>query len=427
MTAVWRRPLGKTFIASGAIQALNVIAGVLLARGLGPHGRGELAAILLWTMLVGSVGQLGLPEALTYETASNREKARSAVGTAVAAWLVLSVALVTVGGVVLTLTLGGYDTATRTSGYLLLSVIPLYLATNLCVGVLQGLRAYGAFNVIRTLVPAATAVCLVGVELVHGLTVRTAALSYVATYLTTAIVGVALLRRTRVWDLGFDRSLLRRLLAYGMRSQSTFMTSTLIERLDQLLISLVLGATSLGLYAIAVTLTSATTLAASTVAVVAFPHMAALPSGPQRASSARRFVLLAVAASALITIPMLAVTPQLLDLFFGAAFAGIATVCRVLLLAGVFLAFTQLLVALLRGLGRPLDAGAAGVIGLAVTVVLLAVLLPTLGLMGAAIASLVSYAVTAWWMLRKVCSALALTVPQFLLGSRSVATLTELA
>lgn len=423
---LWRGPLGKTSMASGTILALNVITGVLLARELGPQGRGELAAILLWTMLVGAAGSFGLPEALTYETASEQETARRAVGTAIGAWFVLSIALVAVGAVVLTLTLGGYDAATRMTGYLLLAVIPLYLATNLCEAALQGSGAFSAFNLVRTLVYAITAVCLVGIAILGDFTVRTAGLSYVATYLVTTVVGVVLLRRTPIWSLAFDRGALGRMLHYGVRSQSTFTTSTFIERLDRMLIALFLGATSLGLYVVAATLTSATTAAASTVGLVAFPHMAALPSvGPQRAAAARRFVLLAVAASTLITIPLLALTPQLLELFFGAAFVQVATVCRVLLLAGIFLAFTQLLVALLRGLGRPLDAGAAGSVGVVLTVVLLAVLLPTLGLMGAAIASLVAYAVTAWWMLRKVCGALELTVPQFLLGLRRASAVGE--
>jgi O-antigen/teichoic acid export membrane protein len=418
--------LGKTFVASGTIQALNVVTGIVLARGLGPHGRGELAAILLWTILVGSVGSFGLPEALTYETASERENARSAIGTAVRTWLVLSLALVAVGAGVLTLTLGGYDAATRTSGYLLLALIPLYLFTNLCAAALQGLGAMGAFNLVRTLVSAAIAAGVVGIDVLGGLTVRTAALTYIATYLVTAVAGIVSLRRTSFWSVAFDRRVLRRMAGYGLRSQSSFISSTLIEYLDQLLISLLLGATSLGLYAIATTLTSATTLAASTVGLVAFPRLAALPSGPLRANAARRFALLAVGASALITIPILAATPQMIDLLFGDAFGRVATVCRVLLVGNVFLASTQILVALLRGLGRPLDAGTAGGVGLVVTVVLLAALLPTLGLMGAAIASLVAYAVTAWWMLRKVCGALSLSIPQFLHGS-SVPAMGELA
>lgn len=421
----WRGPLGTTFIASGAFQALGVFTGVLLARTLGPHGRGELAAIVLWTLLVGSAGSLGLPEALTYESASGREKARRAVGTAVGAWLVLSLALMATGAAVLTLTLGSYNAATRTAGYLSLAVIPFYLATNLCEAALQGSGEFGAFNVIRVLVPAVTAVCLLAIEIIQGLAVRTAVLSYVAAYLVAAAAGVALLRRTPAWSLIFDWDTLRRLLSYGLRSETTFLTSTLIAWLDLLLISLFLGATNLGLYTVATTLTSATAIAGATVALVAFPRLAALSSVSQQAASARRFLLIALATTVLVTIPILLVTPQLLDLFFGGAFRQIAGVCRVLLVAGVFLAFMSLLVALLRGLGRPLDAGAAGVVGLVVTVVLLAALLPTLGLMGAAIASLVAYAVTAWWLLRKLCSALSMSIPQFLVGSSTASAVGE--
>jgi O-antigen/teichoic acid export membrane protein len=196
------------------------------------------------------------------------------------------------------------------------------------------------------------------------------------------------------------------------------MTSILIERLDQLLISLLLGATSLGLYTVAITLTSASALAASAVSLVAFPHIAALQDTPQRVAASRRFILLALALSGLVTIPIFAATPQLLSLFFGPAFSQVSAACRVLLVAGVFFACSQLFVALLRGLGRPLDAGVAGAVGVGVTVVLLAVLLPTLGIMGAALASLVAYAITAWWMLRQVCRALGLPLMRFVLGSR---------
>jgi O-antigen/teichoic acid export membrane protein len=411
---LWRRPLGKTFIASGAIQALNVVTGVLLARSLGPHGRGELAAIMLWTILVVTLGSLGLPEALTYEIATDRERARRAIGTVVQAWTILSPVLVIFTGGVLTLTLSSYDVASRTNGYLMLVGIPLYLAAALCMAALQGLRAFGVFNMVRTLLTAGPAASLIALAALHDLTVRSAVLSYVAGYFVTAIIGLLLLGRTPFWSIVCERITLRRMLAYGIRSQSTFMASTLIERLDQLMISLLLGATSLGLYAVGFTLSSATTVGAYTLSLVAFPHVAALPEGPARAASARRFVLVGAATSAIIVMPMLAFTPQLLSLFFGSAFVQITDVARVLLLATVFSAGTQVLVALLRGLGRPLDAGAAGVVGLTLAFVLLAILLPTLGLMGAAVASLLAYVVTAWWMLRKVCSALGLGVTQFL-------------
>lgn len=408
-----RRPLGTTFVASCAIQGLNIVTGVLLARSLGAHGRGELAAILLWTLLVASFGSLGLNEALTYETANGPAAARAAVGSAVATWAVMSVALVLAGAGVLTVALSSYSISTRLSGYLFLAAIPLILATNFTGVTLQGLGLFRSFNIVRALVPGITAATLGVLALSGRLTVQAAVVAYIATYMVTASVGVRFLSKTPAWSTAFSRSTLRRLLRYGIRSQSTLLVSTLVERLDQLLISVFLGATSLGLYAVAVTMTSASTLAASTVALVAFPRLAGLGDRSQQAASARRFIVIAVLASAAVTLPLLAVTPQLLDLFFGAAFVSIADVCRVLLVAGIFLALTQLVAALLRGLGRPLDAGVAGGVGLVVTVILLAVLLPALGLMGAAIASLCAYVVTMIWMLRKLCQALGLSMTEF--------------
>lgn len=67
---------------------------------------------------------------------------------------------------------------------------------------------------------------------------------------------------------------------------------------------------------------------------------------------------------------------------------------RVLLVASVALGTGRVLEAVLKGVNRPLHAGLAEGAGLIVTAVGLAVLLPTMGLMGAAITSLAAYSVT---------------------------------
>ncbi len=415
LRALTSGPLGTTFFASAAIQALYVVTGIVLARALGPQARGEVAAILLWTMLVASVGLIGLPEAVTYETARDRARARMVVGTATRAGIVLSLALLGVGALVLTATLGRYDPSIRTTGYVFLAVIPLYVGASIATSALQGLRALGAFNAARSAVPITIAILLVGLAAAGTLTVRTAIYAYIATYLVTLVFSVYLLRSRRLWSFDFDRSTLRRLLGYGGRGYTTFVTFTLTSLLGMLLISVFLGATSLGLYVVAVTLGSGATFAASTVGLVAFPQLAGLPPGPERSAAARRFVVIALALSTAITVPMLAFTPQLLDLLFGHAFASVANVSRVLIAASFFVAFGQLLTSVLRGLGRPLDSGIAGTVGLAVTVVLLTALLPTLGLMGAAITGLVASIVTAGMMLRRVLRALDVSAT-YLLG-----------
>jgi O-antigen/teichoic acid export membrane protein len=105
--------------------------------------------------------------------------------------------------------------------------------------------------------------------------------------------------------------------------------------------------------------------------------------------------------SAAASIPVIALAPQLITLFFGHAYAAGANVARVLLVAAIALSTNRALESVLRGVGRPLDAGIAEFVALGATAVALAALLPTLGLVGAAWASLLAYAVSSAYMLQR--------------------------
>src|SRR5437868_7402069 len=49
-----------------SIAVLSSVAGILAARLLGPEGRGELAAAIVWAGMIGVFASTGLPQALTY-------------------------------------------------------------------------------------------------------------------------------------------------------------------------------------------------------------------------------------------------------------------------------------------------------------------------------------------------------------------------
>ena len=45
-----------SFVGSALMQVFTIISGVLLARLLLPTGRGELAAVILWSTMIAAVG-----------------------------------------------------------------------------------------------------------------------------------------------------------------------------------------------------------------------------------------------------------------------------------------------------------------------------------------------------------------------------------
>ena len=66
-------------VATGfAIQAVLILTGTLVARMLGPDGRGYLAALILWPWVITLFGNLGIPSALTYAIARDSSASQDA-------------------------------------------------------------------------------------------------------------------------------------------------------------------------------------------------------------------------------------------------------------------------------------------------------------------------------------------------------------
>ena len=413
-------PLTSGFLTTAGVQAVNVFTGILLARLLGPEARGELAAVLLWPGLLAAVGTLGMAEATTYYAARSEAKVGVLAASSFVIALAQSLVLVAVGLAVIPLVLAQYDAEiTRLAYVYLLGYVPVFLLTVYAMNILQGLLRFASFYALRLLVVLATAVILGGLALAGELGVEGAVLAYLGAYVLTGIVALVLLFRVERIPFAFDRALARGLLGFGLRSHTSSVSSLLNERLDQLVISVFLAPAQLGLYVIAITLSSLTNLVGTTVATVVLPAVARLAPGPERNRAVQRFVRITLGVSVAVTLPLLLLAPTVITTVFGAAYAGAGGVARILLVAAVVLVTGRVLGTVLKAVGRPLDAGAAELAALATTLAGLLVLLPALVLIGAGIASLLAYSVSTAWMVRRAGRALDLSARSLLLLDRA--------
>jgi O-antigen/teichoic acid export membrane protein len=376
-----------------------VLTGVLLARTLGPQARGELAAVVLWAAMIGIVGSLGLSEAIVYYSARPTTSHGAVLGTSVALWALQSVVLLAAGFGILAAFFPSYGRSVTSAANAYLLYIPLWLASLYLSAFLNGLHKFRAFNFLRLLPIIVAAVGLSFFAIWHHLTVQSAVWTYLAANLVTALAAVALVsREQRPAGLRIRRDVMKNLLSYGLRSHSATVSSLANERLDQLIISLFLSSASLGLYVIATTLTSATAIIGFSVAMVTLPVLARLDPGTARVKAARRFVTVTVAVSTIVTLPLVAFTPTLIRVFFGAAYLPATTAARLLLVAAIILSTNRVLTAILRGVNRPFDAGMGELLGVVATVGGIALLLPPLGITGAALASIIAYGISTGWM-----------------------------
>lgn len=403
-------PMVGSFAATGTIQLIQAVVGVLLARILGPSDRGELAAVILWPTLMTTIGSIGLAQAATYH-ASRASRLGVVVGSTLVIVAVDSVLLVAIGWAILPLALGGHDSGVVHEAQLFLTgFVPLNLLAVSMMSILNGSHRFAWFQSLRLIMIGSTAIGIFLLAATGEMTVSSAAAAYLAGFAIAAAVALTVtIRSVGAAEVGFSRESARDLLGFGSKSMLSQSMWTLNERVDQLVISVFFSATSLGLYVVAVTLTSLTTLIGFSFALVALPMIARLKVRSEQQQMARLIVSATLLCATLVSIPMFVFEPTLIRLLFGDSFAGAAGVGRVLLVAGVVFGLNRVLEALLQAVGRPLESSIGEGVALAVTAAGLAALLPTLGIMGAGITSLLAYSASSAFMVRRASGALGIS------------------
>jgi O-antigen/teichoic acid export membrane protein len=197
-------------------------------------------------------------------------------------------------------------------------------------------------------------------------------------------------------------TMIRPLLTYGVAQIAALTPATLNAQLDQLVLSQTVRPADLGRYAIAVSLTSLPIPLVAAIGNVAFPRLAARRNGADSASGRlERIAMLAAAGIATALLALLsAIAYWAVPLIFGAAYRGAVPLLWILAPGAILLACGQVAGDLLRGRGQPAAVAWAQGLAAVFTVVLLLILLPVIGVYGAAVASTIAYGVALATMLR---------------------------
>jgi O-antigen/teichoic acid export membrane protein len=379
----------QSLIATATIQLANIASGISLARILLPEGRGELAAAMLWPILIANLGILGIHEAVTYH-AARRTHGNDAIATSS---LVigggLAAVLVVAGWGIVEIALAGHRPETLRTAQLYLAFIPINFGSLFVVGLLQGGLHFTQWNILRVLVHVAytTAIPVLYVAGETSITAFASA-SLLANGLTLAagIVFVA----GHGWLRPAPPTAIRDLVGYGTKTHLGTTVQILAEHLDQLVISVLLPAASFGLYVVALTLGRLATLPAIALAPLVFAKIARAASSDEQKEILGYFlrVTATLAAGALFTVVLFA--RSILSLFFGPLFEDADVIAKLLAVSGTLMTLKLVTASALKGANALGPVNRAETAGLVVSAVALAVLLPAFGLVGACLAAIAS-------------------------------------
>jgi O-antigen/teichoic acid export membrane protein len=358
---------------------------------------------------------LGMPEAVVYYSARDQAAAGRYLGSAVIVALASSVPFMALAYLLTPLLLNAQASSIVSAGRWYLLLVPIFALVGMLAHPLRGRGDFVAWNLTR-LMPNTFWIFVLTLAWACSRAVPTfvAACNLVAlALLIFPFIAVVALRVPGPFTPDLRR--LPSMLDYGLPCMMTGMPQMLNLRLDQMLMAALLSPRDLGLYVVAVAWSSAAAPLLNAVGVVMTPAVA---SATDTAHGARRLAAGARITTALaITICLIlaAVTQIAIVLLFGERFRPSIPAALVLMPAAGVLGLNLALQEGLRGMGRPYAVLRAELAGLAVTAFALIAMLRPMGIMGAAIASLLGYSTVSAVLLINVRRYSGMPIADFLL------------
>jgi O-antigen/teichoic acid export membrane protein len=371
------------------VLLMNVAATIVVARALGPSGRGVLAVAIALTATLVQFGTLGFASANPYFTA--RDPASRARVVANTIWFsgAVGTVLILAGVGLKTLAPGAIADLNWLELLIALSGVPAALATPLLQAILLGEARTVAYNLTEAAFAVVPVVVLFVGFTVFDFDVTGALLVMVGGYYLGAGTYLMMLIRHRPPLRDPDFSLFAKMAKYGFRVYVATLLAFLVIRLDLLLVNGYLGATEAGYYSVAVALVEGMYLLPTVVAINIFPRIA---RGAPDEMSAEIFRSIAVLYGllCLLTIPL---AGPAITVLFGARFEP-ATELYYWLLPGAFsLGMLTILSHHFAGRGFPLEAMLVWFVGLGVNLAINVAFLPSSGTYIASLASSIAYTV----------------------------------
>jgi O-antigen/teichoic acid export membrane protein len=375
------------------------LGGIIIARAFGPTIRGEYAAITAWFGFALIVGGMGQPAALCFYVAHDPERAREYVATSRAMMLVTG-GLALAAGMVLAPVLA-HGNATETTDYRIAFGATLVAFVGASYTFSLQARDLRRWNVVRVSQSVLSFLVTIVLWRMRLLTLESAMVVLAATMLLQLVWAYRCCRLSGLAPGHLQISLVRPLATYGAAQIAALTPAALNSQLDQLVLSQTVAPASLGRYAIAVSLSGLSIPVVQAIGNVAFPRLA---SQGEITDTTRRMQRLAIWGGAGIAtgiiVPVAVASYWLVPLVFGADYRGAVPLLWILAPGSIFLSSSQVVGDLLRGRNHPNVVAWAQGLAAVFTVVLLIVLLPVVGVPGAAIASTVSYGVAFAAMVR---------------------------
>jgi O-antigen/teichoic acid export membrane protein len=385
------RDIAGIFGTRAAWSFLGLLAGVILARKLGPHDRGILSLVLLLPETAVTFVKLGITQANVYFI--NREKRTSVEVASNSTALALVLGTTVAGGMWLfrddlfSSVLRGVPTWALV---LALVRVPLILLDGYLYGVLQAVGRFDIYNNRLLVTEVLRLVLIAGCLLLLDMGLFAAVIIHTAITVFNISWLVLSMRRTIPFTWSVDPKLLRQQLVFGLKSYVQTVTQHGLLRADIYMISYFLNPAQTAFYSLALRFTELILEIPQAVGLVLYPRLAL--AGKEEihlltAQACRRTLLV----TGICAVGMAIVGPYVIVLWYGEAYASAGAPLGWAAIGVVAMSVFSILTRDFTSRNLQRVNIAAGLPALLLNVGLNVFMIPAFGIVGAAMATAIAY------------------------------------
>lgn len=363
----------------------------MLARLLGPEGKGTLTALFIVPNIVVSMADLGIRQSSAYFIGRKIYKVQDVISSSMLLWILTSILSVII--VLL------YYTSSLTTDYNLslifigLAIIPVKILVSYFNGIIQGQLKIGNINVkvlLSFLVNLLGVILLVGI---FNLGVVGAALVSLFVALSSLFYFLTVVRKTAKINIRYIKPIPQEMFKKGITFAVSLFILQLNYKIDIIILENMVSVAEVGVYSIGAHLAELIWQLPAAISVVLFAKSANSKSDLEASLRSARLLRLSLAALFIVILIFGIVSNYFVTFIYGVEFQDAANVINILLPGVLMIVISKILHPSLAARGYPLYGLAVFIVPLIINIILNYILIPIYGINGAAIASTISYTI----------------------------------
>ena len=302
---------------------LSLLIGIIVARTLGPSGKGLLAVVLMVGTTILHLSNLGINHFNTYVISNRSVEKKYIIGNSFWAGLIISIICFLV---VLILALNFslfFHNIPRSYLLLYLISLPFIFWSNFFYAILTGEQKFRKFNIFTIIAQAINLVGIVFLLLIFKLSVFYALIWYALVNVINALLPMGFVFLKDGFHFNFDLKVLKKSLNYGVKICLTGIFALLILRVDLYMVNFFKGMAEAGFYSLASSFGDIFLILPFSIVTVIFPKINA--EGGTKKESIAKYSRISLFLVFLIAIGTLLFIKPIIGLLYGQVFLASKT------------------------------------------------------------------------------------------------------